>query len=84
MSKKQKLIARLLQKPKDFTWGELKTLLSYLGFEEQNKVKTGGSRRCFENKEGVPIWFHEPHPNKILKMYMIKQLIDLLNREDLI
>ena len=84
MSKKKKLIERLLQKPRDLTWHELKTLLGYLGFEEQNKGKTGGSRRCFQNKEGVPIWFHEPHPNKTLKIYMVKQLIDLLNKEELI
>ena len=37
MSKKEKLIARLLSLPKDFTYDEMKTLLGYLGFEEDNK-----------------------------------------------
>jgi hypothetical protein len=84
VSKKKKLTERLLQRPKDFTWDGLKTLLGYLGFEEQNKGQTAGSRRCFQDKEGTPIWFHEPHPSKILKMYMVKQLIDLLNKEELL
>ena len=32
MSQKEKLIARLLKKPKDFTFDEMVTLLSYFDF----------------------------------------------------
>jgi len=34
MAKKDKLLARLFSKPKDFEWSELKALLKGLGFEE--------------------------------------------------
>lgn len=33
MSKKDKLIERLLRKPKDFTFDEMESLLSYFGYE---------------------------------------------------
>lgn len=33
MSKKDKLISRLLQRPKDFTFNEMVSLLGYLGYE---------------------------------------------------
>ena len=33
MSKKDKLIKRLLEKPKDFTFDELVSLLIYFGYE---------------------------------------------------
>ena len=39
MSKKDKLIDRLLKKPKDFTFDEMESLLSYLGYE----LKQGGT-----------------------------------------
>ena len=44
MSKKDKLIARLLSRPKDFHYDEAKTLLLYFGFDESHKGKTSGSR----------------------------------------
>ena len=39
MSRKEKLINRLLKKPKDFTFGEMESLLSYFGYE----LKQGGT-----------------------------------------
>lgn len=39
MSKKEKLIMRLLLKPKDFTFDEMSTLLSFFGYE----LKQGGT-----------------------------------------
>ncbi len=35
MTRQEKLIKRLLSKPKDFTWNELTKLLSGFGFEEE-------------------------------------------------
>ena len=49
MSKKEKLIKRLTSKPKDFTYDELKKLLLYFEFCENNKGKTSGSRVVFMN-----------------------------------
>lgn len=84
MSKKKKLLAKLLQCPRDFTWGELISLLGYFGFKEVKKGRTSGSRRYFKNKGGIPIMLHEPHPSKVLKVYAVKQIIDLLKKEGLI
>ena len=78
MSKKEKLLQRLLSIPRDFTWGELETLLFYFGFEEEKKGKTGGSRRKFVDAYGNVINLHKPHPRDILKEYAIKQVIERL------
>lgn len=76
----EKLIAKLLSKPKDFTWLELKKVLSHFGYDElKSKGKTGGSRRKFVNAQGQIISLHEPHPEKIIKQYLIKQIIEHLN-----
>ena len=80
MSKNDKLFARLLTQPADFTWDELLRLLRTLGYEEQATGKTGGSRRAFSNAStGVIIRLHQPHPGNVLKNYQLKQLIQQLN-----
>lgn len=80
MSKNDKLLARLLRQPADFTWDELLRVLRQLGYEEQAAGKTGGSRRAFVKAgTGVIIRLHKPHPGNILKQYQLKQLIQQLN-----
>ncbi len=79
MSKKEKLLARFLEMPKDFHFDELISLLGYFGYEEVRKGKTAGSRVRFEDKEGIPIMLHKPHPSGILKHYQLKQIKELLN-----
>lgn len=83
MSKKEKLIARLLERPKDFHYDEAKTLLSYFGFEEGNKGKTSGSRVEFIRGKDT-ILLHKPHPTGELKSYQVKQMIDTLKELKLI
>ena len=51
MSKKEKLLKRIKQKPKDFTYTELETLLVNLNFKEVSKGKTSGSRVEFLHEE---------------------------------
>ena len=77
MTKKDKLVARLLSRPKDFHYDEAKALLLYFGFEERNKGKTSGSRVEFMNGKET-ILLHKPHPSGELKSYPVKQLIDML------
>lgn len=84
MSKKKKLIERLKRRPKDFTWDELVTLLSSLGFEEQVTGKTSGSRSLFMNQGGISIRTHKPHPAKIIKGYALDEIKELLERNELI
>lgn len=82
MSKKEKLKQRLLNKPKDFTYLELKTLLIGFGYEETNKGKTSGSRVSFIHSiTNSIISLHKPHPGNILKSYQIDLIIEQLKKE---
>lgn len=85
MSKKEKLLNRLLSRPKDFTYDELVKLLSYFGYSEIKKGKTAGSRRAFynENTKSI-IRIHKPHPKNILKMYIVDLIINELKDQKLI
>lgn len=85
MSKKEKLITRLLKIPKDYTWNELHTTLISLGFDAVGNNKTGGSRRKFyHDKMELIINLHKPHPSNIVKTYAIKQVIQKLQNSRLL
>ncbi len=83
MSKKEKLDARLLAIPRNFTYNEAKTLMGILGFEESNKGHTSGSRVEFF-KGDYSVILHKPHPGNELKPYQVRQLIEYLTRNNLI
>lgn len=51
------------------TYSELVRLMSYYGFKE---IKSKGSARKFENKDGLQFTIHEPHPENDLKAYQKK------------
>ncbi len=79
MTKKEKLLERFLNVPKDFTYQELKTLLKGLGFEEHHLGKTSGSRVQFINKEfNLEFKMHKPHPGNIIKLYLVRFIIEEL------
>ena len=83
MSKKDKLIDRLLKKPIDFTFNEMESLLSYFGY----KLKQGGAGsgvKFIKNGSNEVINFHKPHPNGILKRYVLDQVIDKLRKDGLL
>jgi len=85
MTKKDKLLERFLSIPKDFIFDELKTLLRSLGYEEDNKGKTSGSRVAFVHliyNENILI--HKPHPGKILNRIYIKKIIHDLTLKQII
>jgi hypothetical protein len=84
MSKLEKLITRFISEPKDFEWNELRKLLVGYGFEEFNSGKTSGSRVKFISDKHADISLHKPHPTPILKRYQIKQIKELLKKEELI
>lgn len=84
MSKKEKLIARLKEKPKDFSFDEAVQLMGYFGYNIVSGGKTGGSRVAFSNDKKDYIRMHRPHPKSILKTYQVQNLIDDLKERELI
>jgi hypothetical protein len=79
MSKTEKLLEKFKSIPNDLTWDDLIKILNYFGyFELSKKGKTGGSRRKFVNELKDVINLHRPHPTKIIKKYIIKQLLEKL------
>lgn len=73
MSKKDKLIEKLLSRPANFTWNEAVTLMKQCDFE---MVKNSGSKRVFRHSSGLKIFLHEPHPQNTLLDYAMKELIE--------
>ena len=72
MSKKDKLIDRLLKKPK-----------SYYGYE----LKQGGTGlgvKFIKDGSNEVINFHKPHPSGILKRYVLDQVIEKLRKDGLL
>ena len=84
MSRKDKLLARLQKRPKDFTWDELTALLNSLGYKKLKPGKTGGSRRRFVHPTSPTISLHKPHPKNILKMYIIDDILEILKQEGIL
>ena len=78
MSRLEKEIERLKSKPRDYTYDEAKTLLNKLGFIEDNKGKTSGSRVVFSKNIELKIELHKPHPGNILKPYQVKNILSQL------
>lgn len=76
MSKKQKQLKRFLGIPKDLEWDEFVSVLKGLGFECHPGK---GSRRAFHNARlKATLFFHEPHPQSIVKDCYIKDAINKL------
>jgi hypothetical protein len=84
LSKKEKLVERLLSRPSDFTFDELTTLMNGLGYTLRKAGKTGGSRVTFANDGGDYIRLHKPHPRNILKQYQVDDVIDILSERGLL
>lgn len=84
MAKQDKLLEKLLSKPKDFTFLELVALLGKMGYQVSKTGKTSGSRVRFENDEGDYIRLHKPHPRSILKSYQVDDIVSALRERGLI
>ena len=83
MSKKDKLTNRLLGKPKDFTFDEMISLLSYYGYELKQGSSGSGVKFIKEGSNEV-INFHKPHPSGILKRYILDQVMEKLRKDGLL
>ncbi|MGI6327557.1 MAG: type II toxin-antitoxin system HicA family toxin [Dethiobacteria bacterium] len=83
MSKHDKLLKRLLSRPRNFTYKELRTLLYGMGYKEENKGKASGSRVAYVHKKTRHIIrLHKPHPEKELRLYQIDQIIKILKNQE--
>jgi hypothetical protein len=85
MSQFDKLLERFSRKPEDFTYDELRGLLKGLGYDEDSKGKTSGSRVAFVNTKTKHIFrLHKPHPSNILKGYQVSEIWDELKAQGVI
>lgn len=84
MSQKDKLIKKLKSRPKNMTFDEIEALLNSLGYRRSDKGRTSGSWVIFESDKHPPILLHKPHPRKEMLEYQIKQIVDVLEMEELI
>ena len=79
MSTLEKLKKRIQTLPKDYTYMEMKTLMEALGYEELNKGRTSGSRvRFYRPSDGSIMDIHKPHPQKEMRFYAVKQIVNKL------
>lgn len=79
MSTIEKLKCRVKTIPNDFTYAEANKLLCAMGFVEDNKGKTSGSRvKYFRESDGAMIILHKPHPRPEMKKYAIEQMVEKL------
>ncbi|MCH5182923.1 MAG: type II toxin-antitoxin system HicA family toxin [Oscillospiraceae bacterium] len=79
MSQHQKAIERLKSIPKDYTYSELRSLLTRIGFIEYNKGNTSGSRvRFYRDADKAIINLHKPHPGDIMKEYAVRDVVQAL------
>lgn len=79
MSKTDKLLDKLLSRPKVYKWTDLVTLLESLGYRQ---IQGSGSRVKFDN--GNPhslILLHKPHPGNELKPKTISYIAEHLESQ---
>ncbi len=79
ISKKQKLIDKLFakQRPKDFTTGELDTLMSQCGCEKYQGGR-GSGIKYIHTRTGRILSFDGPHPGNELYRYHIDSVRSFL------
>ena len=81
MGTKDKLLARLQGKPKDFTFDELETLLYGFGC----KSKQNGSSAVKFAYGNISYTIHKPHGRDgVLHHYQVKETIEFLRKAGLI
>ena len=79
MSKHEKLIARLLEVPANFSWGELVRVLSAFGYTEE--TLSGSHRRFFNpvTRRVIAGLVKPHHPNKDVPRGYLRKVIEHLD-----
>lgn len=71
--------------PNDFTYDELVQVLKLFGYMEDKSGKTSGSAVRFVRENSFSqIRFHKPHPQKIIKRYILQYIKETLESEGLL
>lgn len=82
MSTREKLLKRFLSAPNDFTCSELRALLLGFGFQV---IEGKGSRvKFFHPTLQQSIHCHKPHPDKLVRLYALKEIQCFLRKEGLL
>ena len=81
MSAIEKLKQRLKSRPKTFAYNDAKRILEHEGYAEDASGRTSGSRVRFENADHSSFVLHKPHPDSMLKSYVVDSLADFLEQE---
>jgi len=85
VSKLQKIVDKLQDFKRSFTFQELEYLLGKFNYSEKKTGKTSGSRKAYINeKTNHIIRLHKPHPGNELKNYVRKYIIEELKKENLL
>jgi len=85
MGKHEKLIQKLLKQPNNFTYEEMVSLLRGFGYTEDQRGRSSGSAVMFYNKKTKDkIMFHKPYPEKEVKKYVLKLILEKLRANKLI
>lgn len=84
MTKIKATIRKLKENSGNLTFDELASLLIHLGYVQENKGRTSGSRIKFYKQGAQAIIMHKPHPRKTLLAYQIKQIRTILEEEKLL
>ena len=82
MSVKEKMVARLLSIPADYTFFELKSLSIQLGCSISQK--RNGSRCVIVTPSGAKRVIHKPHSYCYFKEYAIKDIVSFFREEGLL
>jgi hypothetical protein len=83
MNKTERLIQRLEAKPHDFTFAEMETLVTALGFKRLKKSKADEARLCFVRGQTL-LDVRKPKERGVLLHYQMTQILTLLERKELI
>jgi len=75
VTKRDKLFAKIKNKPQDIRWRELVRFLESEGFS----LRQGrGSRRIFSREDGIVFFVHEPHGSRPVDRGAIEKILDRL------
>ncbi|WP_080797949.1 type II toxin-antitoxin system HicA family toxin [Arabiibacter massiliensis] len=79
MTRVEKLVERLMSRPRTFRFDDAVRVMSWHGFELDEKGKTSGSRvRFYRESDGRILLMHMPHPSGELKAAAVREMASFL------